>query len=362
MIVNDLSQLRCPTCSQPLDMLHGDITSGGVLIEGLAGCIGCSARYPIIHGTIIFLHESEAKHILDFDDYRRFLQLLGTPANDKPRITELALRSALNWTEQLSRRFMVSTEMLEGNGFWGEQSFWRFCGLTQEDVKGRHVCVYCGGSGREAFHLLRAGAARVYVVDIGAHLLHIMQSNQDHAARLIPILADFRENPVIPEAVDISICDHALQHIEDSAGAFAVMTTKTRPGGLVSICVYSYENNFLMTHLVEPLKPLLHRMGQRGLLALALLPAAMLYTVHRVYCMLPRKSARLPFRELLRLWGQDGFTMFHHACFDLLHAPVSHHFRRREIEDMARNNGISIRTLHMVNGTMWTLAGTTPAS
>lgn len=364
MLADDISRLICPTCGTPLMLLHGTTMTGGALVEGLAGCDGCQTRYPILHGVLILLHETDAEGILDDEDLRTYRRLLERHTSAAFRASDEAMRSSGNWAEQLARRFPVTQEMLAGEGFWGETSFWTFCGLGRDEVQGRNVCVYCGGSGREAHHLLRAGASKVWVVDIGAHLLRIMQTQRVYASRLVPVLADFRNNPVRPADVDISICDHALQHVEDNAGAFALMTSKTRPGGLVSVCVYSRENNLLMTHVVEPLKPLLHRLGRKGLLALARLPAALLYAAHVTYGFLerimPGMTKSLPFRELFRLWGRDGFTMFHHACFDLLHAPVSYHFARHELEEMARSNRVHVRTLHMVNRTMWTMVGTTP--
>ena len=87
------------------------------------------------------------------------------------------------------------------------------------------------------------------------------------------------------------------------------------------------------------------------------------YILYRILLILSgRKELPLPFFSLLNLWGKDGFSKFHEACYDLIQAPVSHHFKRNEIQEMAMKSHLNIQKLDMINQTMWTLVASIPKS
>ncbi len=77
---------------------------------------------------------------------------------------------------------------------------------------------------------------------------------------------------------------------------------------------------------------------------LSFFPAALLYFVfmmERVIRLCFKSvikdiEARLPFYELLASWHKTVFKKFREACFDLIHAPISYHFKKDEMHALAK--------------------------
>lgn len=367
---SDLDLLRCPACSGELALSARRVDNGNV-VSGLLRCPGCGRDYPIIDHVCVFLSEAE-RDILLSDEEKRLIRELRADAGavagagDDPDRRQM--RVGINWEYQFSGAFPVGRDILDNpDGFWGERAFYRFCGLDKADLDGRVVAVFCGGSGREAWHLRRTGAKRIVALDLGGHIGRLPRLLADSLDRLLLIRCDALRHPLRQGSCDVAICDHALQHIPDHAGAYRAMSEAVADGGLFSICVYSHENNWPMTRVVEPAKRVLHLFPIRVLRYAALAPAGLIWLYHAVACgglgrVAPRLAARLPWNDLFALWRRDGFKKIWEACFDLIHAPVSHHFRQAETAGLALNNGLEIRRLELVNATMWTMVARKPAA
>jgi len=327
-------------------------------------CLSCEARYAIIEYVLILLSHHELQQILSPELLQHHQQILGQLATDSNVADKVALRSGVNWGRQFSQDFMVTLEALRGDGFWGKEAFWQYCGLAPEDIANKNICVFCGGSGREAYHLAAAQAGRIIVIDIGQHLFNIPRLLPYLTPILLLVLTDFYFSPVKENGADITICDHAMQHIDDHARAYSKLCRTTRGGGLVSICVYSHENNFIMNYLVEPAKCILHRFGNTGIKFFSHIPAIILYATNTAYTFMQTafgvETGHLPYAKLFALWRKDGYAKFHEACFDLIHAPISYHFKYREVHALAHNNGLTLKKLEMINSTMWTMLAQKP--
>lgn len=121
-----------------------------------------------------------------------------------------------------------------------------------------------------------------------------------------------------------------------------------------------------MTHLVEPAKRLLRHLPAKALRAVAFLPAVAIYLLGRVvYAPVCARfsSARrwLPLASHMLLWAEGTFSTVWCSCFDLLHAPISYHFRREEMLIMAQENALKVQTLTNTNGTLWSLVAEKPS-
>ena len=60
---------------------------------------------------------------------------------------------------------------------------------------------------------------------------------------------------------------------------------------------------------------------------------------------------------MLRLDSPNPFKFIWSACFDLMHAPISYHFREDEMTALAESNGVTIEKLVLTHGTTWSLVG-----
>ncbi|MDL2279350.1 hypothetical protein LJC15_01630 [Desulfovibrio sp. OttesenSCG-928-G11] len=206
------------------------------------------------------------------------------------------------------------------------------------------------------------------VMDIGGHINRIPTICAEHLDSLLLIRCDASTPPLVCDILDISICDHALQHIEKKDLAYANMTHCTKNQGIISVCVYSYENNKIMTHVIEPLKKIFHRLPIPFLNFIARMPAFILFCYTKILLFfttrfVPEKlRVKFPYYELMRLWIPGGFSKFHEACFDLMHAPISYHFQEHEMRALADANGLTIQTLALINRTMWSMVCIKPTS
>lgn len=359
MIESDIDYLYCPKCKS--NMFFSDVAKDvhGAVVSGVGICKTCHTRFPVVDYVMILVPQDAARKLLPEDIYHQYSVHTQADENAAEQYNRDIIKSGNNWNEQMGNVFQITSEALAGDGFWGKDSFWEFCGLHPSELVDKFVCVYCGGSGREAYHLLHTKAQKVFVIDVGAHIFNINKLCEEDSTRLILLMTDFYHSPIKFNCVDISICDHALQHIENNKKAYAYISDNTKPSGFISVCVYSHENNFLMTSIVEPLKKILHKLSNKHLMALSLLPSVAFYITYKTYSFFPSSSkkfiSKLPYYDLFALWGKDGFSKFHEACFDLLHAPISHHFRKSELQHMASQNSLDIVKLTMINKTMWTM-------
>lgn len=358
---SDIEILHCPRCHGSLTLTTLDVENGNV-VNGVLRCPACSKSYPILNHVCIFLTDAERDALLSPEEKRLAAALCpggegleGLPLD--PRHTH----AGRNWAYQFADAFPVDRRLLENiDGFWGETAFFKFCGLDKGAMADKTLAVFCGGTGREAWHLCRTGAQRIIVLDLGGHIGCLPALLAEHLDKLVLIRCDVMRHPIKSGTCAVAICDHALQHIPDYAGAYRAMAETTVSGGLISICVYSFENNWPMTHVVEPAKRVLHLLPVHALRVLALVPAGLIWLYQTVLCgsvglFFPRLSAKLPWNQLFSLWLRDGFGKIWEACFDLLHAPVSYHFNQTEVTNLATDTGLRIQSLEMVNKTMWTM-------
>jgi hypothetical protein len=177
---------------------------------------------------------------------------------------------------------------------------------------------------------------------------------------MLLLRCDTSYSPLKQGVADVTVCDHALQHISDHKLGFSSLAKATRRDGLVCICVYSWEHNFLMTRIVEPMKVIMHKFPLRVQRAVSFFPAALIFLmIHLVYVPFNRFCQRvakaLPLFEHMMFWSRNTFDAVWISCFDLMHAPVSYHFRRDEIESLAAINHLDIVTLVNTHNTLWSL-------
>lgn len=323
-----MPKFQCPQCRAPLPCPS---------VEGGFTCDLCQMSYELTHQPVFDFSGSVHKNAAE-------------------------TRSANNWAVQFGEKFRVTKhQLLARDGFWGQESFFKYSGLEPTQIAGLDILVVCGGSGREAWHCLTAGAKSVCILDLGDHLYSLSTLLADFEGRFTLVKGDATTLPFADCQFDICLCDHALQHIPNHKKAFSELNRCCKPGGMVSICVYSYENNFLMTKLVEPSKFILHKLPLKALWILSVLPALLVYVYHQTQRISVRVFQTKSFKEkmlffdLFSCWHEHGFSKFWEACFDLIHAPVSYHFRKSEVESLAISNDLEISSLEMTNQSMWTL-------
>jgi SAM-dependent methyltransferase/uncharacterized protein YbaR (Trm112 family) len=364
-----LALLQCPECSGDLEVLAGE-TEAEVLLNGLLGCRRCSRTYPVLDGIGIFFRHDAPDPLTPTERAR--LAVFGhnpTPSQaDGPGNTHAHRRAAVgsNWEFQWQEIHPFSREHLEGEGFLSRAAFNRFVPLPEGVFQGKSVLIGGAGRGREAFHVAAHGARLIVAVELGREIAAIPELLAgEPAVELLLLRADLTALPLRAGSLDLAICDHVLQHVHDHRQGFAELARVTRSGGEVAICVYSWEGNLLMTHVIEPMKAIFHRIPLRILFGLALIPSVLVEGLIRcVYQPLervaPRWARHLPLREHFLCWAKNEFRTTWMSIFDLLHAPISYHFRREEVERLAVGNHLRVEVLQHTHGVLWSLIGRRP--
>lgn len=362
--------MRCLECQAPLSLVKqpAPVMAGQEIKFGALQCQACQARYPIVQGVgVFFLRDLMAEYLTPEEvqvaqDYG--IELPSQPSQPLAELEQRQIATAQNWSYQWNVVERYDHQDLAGELFHGEETFFLFIPLPKDVIRDKVVVVWCGGRGREAYHLHKCTPKLVIVVEIGDEIYGI-RDLLDPEVDLLLLRADMTKSPLQPGVADISICDHSLQHVSNHRVGYANLVEVLRPGGLAAVNAYSYENNWLMTRIVEPLKPLLHRISLKTLHYLSYLPGVALYSLLRWFytplnrVMPPSQAEKLPLNSNMMFWAEKKKTLklVSNTIFDLLHAPISYHFRRQEMESLAVANQVKIVQLKNVNKTTWTLVG-----
>jgi SAM-dependent methyltransferase len=365
MLVSDIGLLECVDCRGDLH-IHSAERRDGHILDGILRCGLCGAMYPVLRGVGIFFRKEVALHFLSKEEFSA-LRGSGNPSAFGERTViakedQKQLLVAKNWQYQWEQVAAYDAAVLtrDSKDLYGSDVFWKFIPIPPESVLGKTLYVACAGRGREAFHLTRQNPAKLIINEIGSEIYAISDLIADFKGKLLLLRCDVSYSPLKQGIADITICDHALQHVSDHTLGFSSLVKATKKNGLVCICVYSRENNFLMVNVIEPIKIVLRRLPLKLLRMLALVPAALIFLIiqliYRPMNSFFRKTAsRLPLFEHMMFWSRNNFATIWMSCFDLIHAPISYHFTRAEVENLAQSNDLAIEKIVNTNGTLWSL-------
>jgi SAM-dependent methyltransferase len=332
---------------------------------GVLSCLRCKATYPVIKGVGVFFSEKLLGYYLNEKEKEACCQLglkyefLKNELNKKDK---RQLEVSRNWSYEWNEVYNYSKEDLEKDEFFGENTFFKFIPIMPINFKDKVVAIWCGGKGREAYHVSKYSPKLIVVNEIGDEIYGISGILSENTELLL-IRCDMTNNPLKDGFADYSICDHALQHVAEHRLGFRKILDVLKPEGVIAINVYSYENNLLMTHIIEPAKLILHRLPLRAQKNFAKFPAAVVLVLLRfIYIpttrILPKRVCeKLPLFEHMMFWSKNSFKFLCMTCFDLIHAPISYHFRKSEIIEMAEQNKVVISELINTHGTTWTMVG-----
>lgn len=357
--------LKCISCkgSLRLSNVFPYKSKDGKIESGVLSCPSCKANYPIVNGVGVFFLPSLQKHYLNQNE-TEICKNMGLDIREAEKLDGIAgkqLDVAKKWSYQWNDMFAYLPRDLEKQDLYGKDSFFKFIPIEPSDLKGKIIVVWCGGRGREAYHLAKYKPDLLIVNEIGDQIYEIPDMLPDDVEILL-IRSDMIFNPLADKLADYSICDHALQHVADHKMGFKKLAAVLKEGGVAAINVYSYENNFLMTHFIEPLKHILHKLSIDGQRRVSLIPAALIYfLIHLVYIpmgkLLGKTSRKIFLYEYMIFRSKDSFKSVWVSCFDLIHAPISYHFNRKEILNLAGDNDVSIKRLILTNDTTWSMVG-----
>lgn len=362
-----ISLLKCIKCKGKLDFSrdHYHKIKDDKIELGVLSCLQCKAFYPIINGVGVFFPEQLLGHYLNEKEKEICCQIglkYGFLKNELNKIEKKQLNVAKNWSYEWNEVYNYSKEDLEKDDFFGENLFFKFIPIMPVDFNDKVVVIWCGGKGREAYHISKYKPRLIVVNEIGDEIYGIRSLGSDTDNWLL-LRCDMNDNPLKAELADYSICDHALQHVANHKLGFLKMLEVLKIEGIFGLNVYSYENNFLMIHIVEPLKLILHKLPLAVQADIAFVPAIFIYLlIHLFYVPIGRIFSdnickQIPLFDHMIFWSKNSFKFMRTTCFDLIHAPIVHYFKESEMIDMVNRNNVTIMRLSNTHGTTWSLIG-----
>lgn len=365
MKVPHIELLKCIECEGHLALSNVNVTMGNndSIERGVLHCLSCGGLFPIIDYVGIFFRKGLLYLFLNDYEKRICADLeipLKGPSLELTKDIILTKQVTDKWSYQWNNMSPWTKDDFEKDDLKGELCFRKFIRIDPEEYTGKKVVVWCGGNGREAYHISKYNPRLLIVNEIGDEIYRI-NGLIDRNIDLLLLRCDMLQNPLRSSIADISICDHALQHIIEKERALHIITDVLVPGGTAAICVYSYENNFLMTRIIEPLKSIIHRMTIKNQEIIALIPAVLIFLlIHLIYLpadyFLPGNiKVKIPLFKHMMFWSRGSFKLIRTSCFDLIHAPVSYHFKKNDLQEMAKTTGLYVEQLVNTHDTTWSM-------
>ncbi len=361
MHITDVGLLCCVDCSGDLALVKSEM-KGDVILSGVLKCSSCGRAYPIIREVGVFFRKGEfAAYVTPLE--KQMIRELGceeilltNPVIPDERV-ESQSRVAKNWDYQHASVYNWE-EDIDTDRFHGKRLFWTFNPVDSAQIRDKVVYAACVGRGKEIYHILQEHPRKIIANELGASFYSLPSILKERQGEIMLLRYDISYPPLKDEVVDVAICDHALQHVYDHKRAYSLLCDALKPGGLISVCVYSYEHNFLMTHIIEPIKHFLRHIPLRIIRIVAFPPALFIYAlIHLIYAPFSANPLikKLPLYEHMIFWSTSTLKFIWSACFDLLHAPISFHFSRDEMVALAESNHLKIEKLINTHGTTWSL-------
>lgn len=219
--------------------------------------------------------------------------------------------------------------------------------LTPKDWKGKRFLDAGCGMGRNSYWPLSWGAASAVAFD----------NDERSVERAKETLKAFPNVTVLYKSIydiewkeefDIAFSIGVIHHLADPRRALLRLALALKPGGLLLIWVYSYEDNAWIVRYVNPVRiHITSRLPLPIVHALVYLASVPLYLFVKIA---PKQSA-----YLRQLAGFD-FWHVHSIVFDQLIPGIANYWRKEEV--LALTEGLSLKDIRIEKtprGTGWIL-------
>jgi len=217
------------------------------------------------------------------------------------------------------------------------------------DMRGEKVFEAGAGPGVMT-RFIAEYADEVVAVDLNT-VEHLKRNVSDYKNVRI-VEGDIAEIDFPGEKFDVTFCVGVIHHTQDPTKTFQNLFRQTRKGGRVVIWTYSYEGNFLVRKVVEPIrKAFLKNLDRRTLWFLSGIITFFMYVpIYSVY-LLPLKF--LPFYEYFENWRKMSFRRNLGNVFDKLNAPLTIFTKYSTISSWFNENDFQDIVITKYKGTSW---------
>lgn len=197
--------------------------------------------------------------------------------------------------------------------------------ISKGFFKGKLVLDAGCGAGRHSYFAAKYGA-RVVAIDLSEKSVQSTKNN------LVGFDAEVLQDDLCTfeytEKFDYVFSIGVLHHLPDPQAGFNHLVSMVKPGGTISIWVYSQEDNWLALHLYEALRKITTRIPHKILYYLSYIPAVTVEVCNRLNLPIFRYYKKFPFKTKLN------------DAFDVFSAPSAKYYRLEDIYGWFRSAGV----------------------
>jgi SAM-dependent methyltransferase len=207
------------------------------------------------------------------------------------------------------------------------------------------------GAGRNSYWAMSYGARACLSIDLDDRSLAAARRNLSSFPSAEVRKCSIYDIP-IDNDFDIAFSIGVVHHLQNPELAVRQLAAAVKPGGLVLIWVYGYENLEFYVNVLNPVRKVLFSWMPLGLLRwVAYLPAAVLW------CMVRLGITPLAYLKLLKRFS---LRHIHHICFDQMLPKIANYWRKDEAIALLEQAGLKNIRAEPVNDVSWSVIGTKP--
>jgi SAM-dependent methyltransferase len=238
--------------------------------------------------------------------------------------------------------------------------------IDRESFAGKRILDAGCGTGRHAYLAARFGASEVVALDLSG-AVDAARDNLAEIDNVHVVQGDLLRLPFHIAAegggFDLIYSIGVLHHLPDPYAGFRSLLPYLRPGGVIAVWLYGYENNGFVRHVVEPLRKVTTRMSRPSLRAVAW-PLGVAFDAAAKGVYRPLRSTRLgkalPLNEYMTSVADYSFRQNYGIVFDQLSAPTAAYIEKEEIEDWFAGSGLTDVRISHRHGNSWRGSGRAP--
>lgn len=334
-----LSYLKCVDCeNEHLNLFKIEVNFSNDVKMGKILCDGCGSIFPIYNFIPIIISNKIIKLFLS-EGALTFCKEAGIKFKNNQSI-DISIKvlqdSSSNWGFQWEK--CCGQFNNQDNYFLSEEAFLNFIPISKEEYREKDVLVAGAGFGREIGHIARYFCKNIFAIDISSSI-YIARENCSSFSNIHFVMTDIMNLP-FSSKFDIVLSDHVLQHLPNVEKGVNGLLGSAKKGGIFSCNFYSWENNFIMHSIIEPIKKILFLLfSLRFIYYLSIIPALGCFLTIKFYKLLnnliPSLAKKLPLNDHFNFWsGLPFIWLWRAVIFDLLQAPLARYFSRDDVEKL----------------------------
>lgn len=206
------------------------------------------------------------------------------------------------------------------------------------------------GMGRNSFWAVKWGASKGRAIDIDARSLDAARRNLTE----LPVSVEYQSLYSLDDEnqYDIAFSIGVIHHLEDPLLAVNNMVRAAKPGGLVMVWLYGYENNEWIVRWFNPFRhAVFSKLPSRIVYFLSYIPSFALWLL------LKAGWGKLRYHDLMR---SLSFRHLRAIVFDQMIPQIARYYRKNEVEELMASAGLEEITLTWVNEISWSASGRKP--